>query len=60
MSQSKSKCWYSDNCLHSLKCTVPFGLDIKLELKYGQNGLPMKPPHQINVETLKYPQQTMS
>ncbi len=23
MSLSKSKCWYSNNCLHLLKCTVP-------------------------------------
>ncbi len=23
MSLSKSKCWYSDNCLHFLKCAVP-------------------------------------
>jgi hypothetical protein len=24
MSLSKSKCWYSNNCLHFLKCGVPF------------------------------------
>ncbi len=24
MSLSKSKCWYSNNCLHFLKCAVPF------------------------------------
>ncbi len=23
MSQSKSKCWYSNNCLHFLKCVAP-------------------------------------
>ncbi len=23
MSLSKSKCWYSNNCLHFLKCVVP-------------------------------------
>jgi len=23
MSLSKSKCWYSNNCLHFLKCAVP-------------------------------------
>ncbi len=26
MSLSKSKCWYSNNCLHFLKCTVPLSL----------------------------------
>ncbi len=24
MSLSKSKCWYSNNCLHFFKCAVPF------------------------------------
>ncbi len=24
MSLSKSKCWYSNNCLHFIKCAVPF------------------------------------
>ncbi len=24
MSLSMSKCWYSNNCLHFLKCAVPF------------------------------------
>ncbi len=24
MSLSKSKCWYSNNCLHFLKCAIPF------------------------------------
>jgi hypothetical protein len=28
MSLSKSKCWYSNNCLHFLKCAVP--LEAKL------------------------------
>ncbi len=27
MSLSKSKCWYSNSCLHFLKCAVP--IDIK-------------------------------
>ncbi len=26
MSLSKSKCWYSNDCLHFLKCAVPFPL----------------------------------
>ncbi len=26
MSQSKSKCWYSNNCLQFLKCAVPLDL----------------------------------
>ncbi len=30
MSQSKSKCWYSNNCLHFLKCTVPLQRTAKL------------------------------
>ncbi len=25
MSRSKSKCWYSNNCLHFFECAVPLG-----------------------------------
>jgi hypothetical protein len=31
MSPSKSKCWYSNNCLHILKQSVPLTLDPKVE-----------------------------
>ena len=31
MSVSKSKCWYSSNCLHFLKCTVPLIQLTKIE-----------------------------
>ncbi len=30
---SKSKCWYSNNCLHFLKCAVPLKLIYLLWLK---------------------------
>ncbi len=30
MSLSKSKCWYSNNCLHFLKCAVPIIIGTKL------------------------------
>ncbi len=34
MSLSKSKCWYSNDCLHFLKCAVPLGIcGIELEWK---------------------------
>jgi hypothetical protein len=32
MSLSKSKCWFSNNCLHSLKHTVPLLCLVVLEL----------------------------
>jgi hypothetical protein len=29
MSLTKSKCWYSNNCLHFLKCAVPLQKNLK-------------------------------
>ncbi len=29
MSLSKSKCWYTNNCLHFLKCVVPSVIEIE-------------------------------
>ena len=44
MSLSKSKCWYSNNCLHFLKCAVPFCSCLRLEQAWGhfctQSGCP--------------------
>ncbi len=36
MSLSKSKCWYSNNCLHFVKCAVPLTVTL---LVLNSNGL---------------------
>ncbi len=38
MSLCKSKCWYSNNCLHFLKCAVPFSDLIAIEMPNNWNA----------------------
>jgi len=38
MSLSKGKCWYSNNCLHFLKCIVPLTNNIKAENAKHEHG----------------------
>jgi len=40
MSLSKSKCWFSNNCLHFLKCAVPLWIlaQVPLDIFLGNNS----------------------
>ncbi len=40
MSLNKSKCWYSNNCLHFLKCTLPLSTQCSLLIYLGGTAKP--------------------
>jgi hypothetical protein len=49
MSLSQSKCWYSRNCLHFLKCTVP--LCVINVLTWEIHSLAEKQPEKVQTLT---------
>jgi hypothetical protein len=52
MSLSKSKCWYLNNCLHFLKCTVPLwhgGREGEEKLKTKSPGFDPQPGQTKNL-----------
>ncbi len=53
MSLSKSKCWYSNNCLHFLKCAVPLKTSQQMfKVANGGGTVVEHSPHHSKVEGL--------